>query len=455
VDRIIVDAGALNARFFRGTRNADAVFSSRSLHDARAAWGAGMVKHKLLSAAGAVALVAAAGFLAGEMRASAAHSTAPAVTAASAPALPAGISVSSDALANMQLQIANSVYRPLVRTVQVTGTVGFDQQRVAQITPPARGRVETIAAVVGEHVQAGQQLAILDNFDLSGARSNVASAQAAVVQAQAQVTTAQAALQRAIILVGTGGMAQSQVEARRADMASAQAMLKTRLAELRQWQDTEQRLMPVSFSGASANSEGPNPQDSQGAIVAPFEGEVDAVNVSSGEIVDTSQQIFTVADLSIVWVQVYVPEDELADVRLGDQVAINVDAYPGRTFHGLVSYIADQVDPNTGTVAVRCEVPNPDEALRVNMFANASIASPLGHDAVLVPDAALQDVNGQTAVFIPGGRAHFTWQAVSIGLSSNGFTEITGGLSAGTPVVTNGSYWLKASLLAQTIPDEG
>jgi len=85
-------------------------------------------------------------------------------------------------------------------------------------------------------------------------------------------------------------------------------------------------------------------------------------------------------------VQANVPERELSVIQEGDTVAVTVDAYPGRQFAGRVTYIADQVDPNTGTVAVRCDVPNPDGALRANMFATANIASPLGRDAVLVPD---------------------------------------------------------------------
>jgi cobalt-zinc-cadmium efflux system membrane fusion protein len=84
----------------------------------------------------------------------------------------------------------------------------------------------------------------------------------------------------------------------------------------------------------------------------------------------------------------------------------------------------------------------------------SSTASELGRDAVLVPDAALQDVNGQKAVFTPDGAGHFIGHVVQPGISSGGFTEIISGIAAGTQVVANGSYWLKATLLAQTIPSE-
>ena len=142
-------------------------------------------------------------------------------------------------------------------------------------------------------------------------------------------------------------------------------------------------------------------------------------------------------------------------LRVGDAVKVQVSAYPDRIFAGRVTYISDKIDPSTGTAKVRCAVPNPDGALRINMFARTSIISPVGRDAVQVPSSALQDVNSQTVVFIPTTPGHFTWHAVQTGLVANGQTQISGGLAAGTPVVTDGSYWLKAALMQSTIPDEG
>jgi cobalt-zinc-cadmium efflux system membrane fusion protein len=410
-----------------------------------------MMKHWQFVSASAVGVAIIGGVLASHMSHPAVADAPP---AASSPAQPNRFSVSAGALANMQLQFGTAEQRPLVQLVQATGIAGFNQQRLAQITSPARGRIEAIDTVVGQRVKAGDRLAVMDSFDLSGARSGVASAEAALAQAQASAITAQAALARATVLVKSGGMAQSDLDARRAAAASAQAELRTRQAELQQWTDVEQRLMPVTASSATNDADG-GPSDSQGAIVAPFDGVVDAVNAAPGDIVDTSRQVFTVADLSSVWVQLQVPEIDLGAVQVGDTVNIQVGAYPGRNFTGRVSYIADQVDPNTGTVMVRCVVPNPDEALRVNMFANATIASPMGQNAVQVPDAALQDINGRKVVFTPDGNGNFTWHAVQPGLSSGGYTQILNGIASGTKVVTTGSYWLKATVLAQAIPDEG
>jgi cobalt-zinc-cadmium efflux system membrane fusion protein len=104
---------------------------------------------------------------------------------------------------------------------------------------------------------------------------------------------------------------------------------------------------------------------------------------------------------------------------------------------------------------VRCEIPNPDGGLRVNMFATVTILSSQGGDVVMVPSESLQEVNGQNVVFSPTGDRQFAWRAVHTGLVANGKTQITSGLEAGTPVVAEGSYWLKAALMQSTIPDQG
>ena len=415
-----------------------------------------MSQRRLLLSGAALIAAAFIGFYAGHgAHADAAGQTAQDAAANDSPALPASFSVSAGALANMGLHTEDATLRPLVREVPATGLVTYDALRLARIVPPASGRVEAIDAVVGEQVQAGQRLAVLDNFELGAARSHVAGAQAGVMQAQSQLAAASAALRRAEDLVRAGGMAQSELDTRRAASAAAEANLRTQQAALQQWQDQLAQLMPITPAGTSSLPGLPDPGDSAGAIVAPFAGVVDSVALSIGQLVDPSQTVFTVADLSTVWVPLQVPENRIGAVQVGDPVALSTDAYPGRVFTGRVAYIADRVDPNTGTIMVRCIVPNPDGALRVNMFANGTIEAPLGRQGVLVPSSALQDINGQEVVFSPAGHGRFTWHVVQPGLSAGGDTQIESGIAPGRPVVTDGSYWLKATLMQSTIPDEG
>ena len=415
-----------------------------------------IVKRLLLSGA-TVGVAVVAGFAAGRSLQSASIAvpvTAPSAVAAE-PELPATITLSEPKLANLQLQIGQAKAGPLVRAVSATGSVGYDQLHLARIKPTARGRIETVDVTAGDRVVAGQRLAVLDNFELSAAHSKVLGAEAALNQAKAQLAAASAAYDRATNLIRSDLVTQAELVARRATAVTMEADLRTKEAQLRQYQEEEARLLPVRRAAAGAGTSNDQPGDSRGALFAPFAGVVDSVSVATGEIVDPATPIFTVSDLSTVWVQADVAERDLGAVKVGDAVEVKVSAFPDRVFAGRVTYIPDQIESATGMAKVRCEVPNPDGALRVNMFATVTILSPQGGDAVLAPSSSLQEVNGQSVVFIPTGDRQFAWRAVHTGLVANGKTQITSGLAAGTPVVGEGSYWLKAALMQSTIPDQG
>jgi cobalt-zinc-cadmium efflux system membrane fusion protein len=415
------------------------------------------VKRRLLISVATVAIAVAAGFAAGRSLPSASIAvpvSAPSAVAAD-PELPATITLSEPKLANLQLQIGQAKAGPLVRAVSATGSVGYDQLHLARIKPTARGRIETVDVTAGDRVVAGQRLAVLDNFDLSAAHSKVLGAEAALNQAKAQLAAASAAYDRATNLIRSDLVTQAELVARRATAVTMEADLRTKEAQLRQYQEEEARLLPVRPAAAGADTSNDQPGDSRGALFAPFAGVVDSVSVATGEIVDPATQIFTVSDLSTVWVQADVAERDLGAVKVGDAVEVKVSAFPGRVFAGRVTYIPDQIESATGMAKVRSEVPNPDGALRVNMFTTVTILSPQDGDAVLVPSSSLQEVNKQSVVFVPTGDGRFAWRPVHTGLVANGKTQVTGGLAAGTPVVGEGSYWLKAALMQSTIPDQG
>ena len=415
------------------------------------------MKRRLLISVATFGIAVGLGFAAGRSTSSISDS-APVSAPAAAPTdaqLPATITLPQPKLANLQLQIEEAKAGPLVRAVSATGSVGYDQLHLARIRSMARGRIEALDVNAGDRVLAGQRLAVLDNFDLSAAHSKVLGAEAALNQAKAQLTAANAAYDRATNLIRTDLVTQAEVQARRATAATMEADLRTKEAQLRQYQEEEARLLPMRPAAAGASSSSDQPTlDSRGAIVAPFAGVVDSVSVAKGEIVDPATPIFTVSDLSTVWVQADVAERDLGAVKVGDSVEVKVSAFPGRVFAGRVTYIPDQIESGTGMAKVRCEVPNPDGALRVNMFATVTILSPQGGDAVLVPSSSLQNINGRNVVFVPTGHGKFAWRAVHTSLAANGKTQITSGLTAGTQVVGKGSYWLKATLMQSTIPDQ-
>ncbi|MDO9711212.1 efflux RND transporter periplasmic adaptor subunit [Paracraurococcus lichenis] len=370
--------------------------------------------------------------------------------AATRPELPAEVSLSPEAARNFGLRTAAAEMRPLVRSIRVTGSVGFNELRLAHIQPLARGRVQSVEVAIGDRVRAGQRLAVLDALDLAEARHQLSGAEAALNQAQAETQTARAAFNRAQELVRSGALSQSELERRRAEVARAEAAVLTRRTEVEHWREMLARYSPASTAPlppGSVSLPAPTPMDARGAILAPFDGAILAVGATPGELVDTNREIFTLADLSTVWVMADVPERDLGAVQAGAAVSIAVEAYPGRRFPGRVAYVADQLDARTGTAKVRCEIPNPEGALRVNMFAIVEIAAPLGREGLVVPDAALQAVDDQPGVFLRTGEDRFAWRRVQPGLRQGGVTEVTEGLQPGETVAAEGSFRLKALLL--------
>src|ERR1700688_1428309 len=210
-----------------------------------------MKQSRVMLLMGATALVAAAGGFEASHGSTALPSTAASASAAGA-AQPSSdsVDVAPAALHNMDLHLATADVQPLVRTVRTTGVIAFNELRMAQLSPPARGRIQSIEVAVGQPVRAGQRLALLDNYDLGETRSRIAAAQAALVQAKAEAAAAQAAYNRAGELVRIGGIAQSELERRRAEVARTDAATRTRQVELQQWQEMEQRQMPAGLQTA-------------------------------------------------------------------------------------------------------------------------------------------------------------------------------------------------------------
>src|SRR5882757_6392160 len=214
-----------------------------------------IVKRRLLISVATVAIAVAVGFAAGRSLPSASTAAPVSVPAAVAadPELPATITLSEPKLANLQLQIEQAKPGPLVRAVSATGSVGYDQLHFARIRPVARGRIEALDVNAGDRVVAGQRLAVLDNFDLSAAHSRVLSAEAALSQAQAQLRAANAAYDRATNLIRTDLVTQAEVEARRATVATMEADLRSKQAELQQYREEEARLLPMRPAATGAS----------------------------------------------------------------------------------------------------------------------------------------------------------------------------------------------------------
>jgi cobalt-zinc-cadmium efflux system membrane fusion protein len=179
-------------------------------------------------------------------------------------------------------------------------------------------------------------------------------------------------------------------------------------------------------------------------VKAPIGGLVVEQDVSAGQLIQPgTTQCFMISDVSTVWVLVNVYQKDLPYVRVGDQVTIQTDTYPG-AFHGRIAYVAASLDPSTRTLQARIETTNPGQKLKKDMYVVATVNAGTIHNAIALPDAAvLRDTENQPFVYAAASPNQFGRRSVTLGESLNGQTEITSGLKAGNRVIGNGSLFLQ------------
>ena len=335
------------------------------------------------------------------------------------------LTLTSEEAARAGIKVEEIKPQALGETVIVTATIHPDQDRLAQVSPRIEGRITSAPAKLGDKVRAGQVLAVLNSVE-------VGEAHAAWMQAQTELRIAEADFKRAETL-------NAEEIIPRKDFLRAQADRDTAAASMRTAGD-RLRLLGGSVA-ASGNAV------SGFSVTAPFAGTVIDKKATLGELASPSTPMFTVADLSRVWIQAALPEAALAKVRVGAAAQVTVPAYPGQTFSGTVGHIGAMLDKDTRTVAARIEVANADGRLKPEMFATATIE--VGGDkrnVIALPDSAIVLMDGKPTVFTYSQGAYEAVQ-VEPGERIGGRTVLKSGLMAGDQVVTQGTYALKARKL--------
>jgi cobalt-zinc-cadmium efflux system membrane fusion protein len=239
--------------------------------------------------------------------------------------------------------------------LRATGTVQPIDSRIGVVGPLARGRIAEVRAKVGDRVEAGQTLAVFDNIEAGELLSQEQSARADLERFKAQLVPAIRQAERSRHLADIGAGAEKDYESSKAEKEGIEANIRSQQALI---DGIRQRLLRFGVSDGNPRGTFLTP------LKAPFSGVVTKAQASPGDVVDAGRDIFTVADLSRVWVQAEVYEKDLGRIRIGQSAFIAVDTYPNKSFEGKVAYISDVLDPQTRTARVRCEVPNRDMRLK-------------------------------------------------------------------------------------------
>jgi multidrug efflux system membrane fusion protein len=275
------------------------------------------------------------------------------------------------------------------------------------LAPELSGRIVALDFQAGEEVKAGKVLIRL--FD--------APEQASLADAQAKADFARIQLDRSLSLDSTGAEAKQVLQQRRSEYAQAQALVAQYKAQI-----------------------------VQRTIVAPFDGEIGMRNVNLGQYLNAGDPVVTLTNLDRLFVNFTLPQQDLAQLKVGQSLKVASDAYPGRAFSGRVTTIEPVIRSDTRNVTVQAELNNPDHALRPGMFVTASVILP-AQTALVVPLTAIQtSAYGDSVVVVRGANARREGSAefvpVKVGRQLGNNVIIDDGLKPGDVVVMAGQVRL-------------
>lgn len=311
----------------------------------------------------------------------------------------------------------------------VTATIQANQDKLVHVGPRVPGRIVKVNANLGDKVKSGQALATLDSIELGEARSSH-------VQAASGAAVAQAGFERAQRLHADNIIPEKDYLRARAEHEISRASLRAASDKLRMMGVDPEKLSGSVFQ-----------------LVAPFAGTIIEKKAVLGELATPDKSLFTVADLSVLWIEADLFEKDLSKVKVGAQASVTASAYPGEVFKGRLTYISSTMNRETRTIKARVEVPNHDGRLKPEMFASAAInTSGTSAKALIVPDEAVLLMQGQATVFV-AEEGGFEPRAVEVGERVQGYAVLKSGVAAGESVVVSGAYALKARLLKSQIGD--
>ncbi|MET1083473.1 MAG: efflux RND transporter periplasmic adaptor subunit [Burkholderiales bacterium] len=323
------------------------------------------------------------------------------------------------------IEVARVEPRAISERLVLTAVIQPNLDRLAHVAPRVAGRIVRVMAKLGDSVRAGETLALLDSVELGEARSVYAQTASEHAMAKANFERVEKLHAEQIVPEKEFLRVRSEYEKSRAALRAA---------------DDKLRLLGVAPAKQATTG-----SPSVFPLNAPFAGTVIEKDAVLGELAQPDKSIFTVADLSVLWIDGDLYEKDLAKVKIGSPAEVTVAAYPGTVFKGRLVYVSAMVEKETRTLTARIEVSNTDGRLRPEMFASVAIETPATSKVLAVPEDAVVLMDSSPIVFVQehGG---FEPRPVTVGDKLRGLVVVTDGLEPGTPVVIAGAYALKARL---------
>ena len=366
-----------------------------------------------------------------------------AVTPAQPPAKdPDGVRVSADQAHQLNI-VPVEDYKFRVFKVAV-GQIAFNEDASTVVLTPFSGRVTRLIAKIGDEVKRGDPLFEIDSPEVVQAQTDLIAALHGLDKAKSQLALTQSVLDRQTGLFGDKATSRRELDQARNDHAAAQSDYKTAEGAL---QAARNRLR-VIIGRDQAEVERLERERIINPLVtvnAPLEGTVIARKVGPGQYVrsDAGEALYSIANLSTMWLKANVPEGDIRFIRVGQELEVRVTALPDRVFEAHVIAIGAASDASTRRVVVRSEIPNPDYVLKSEMFAGFRIAVSDGESAPAVPTEAVIWEGDQAVVWVEREPMVFQRRKVKVGLEQDGRLQIRDGLKPGETVVARGAIFVQ------------
>jgi cobalt-zinc-cadmium efflux system membrane fusion protein len=342
---------------------------------------------------------------------------------ATEPVDPTLVSVTPEFL--QRLKIAPVSEREVSEMLRVPARIEVDEQRVTRIGAAVTGRVTQVFATLGQHVARGEVLATLHSTELS-------ASQLAYLKALSQAELQQRAVERAKLLYAADVIGAAELQKRESEQAQAQAEMEASMGQLSVLGMSSKDISKLATSRSV---------HSISSITATLDGVVIERKVTPGQVVQPADALFTVADLSHVWLVAEIPEQQAALVKKGEAAKAEVPALNGKNIEGRLIFVADTVNPDRRTVTVRMDVNNPGRKLKPEMLASMLIQGG-PQKQLLVNAAAIVREDNKDHVFVQLEPSRFQLRPVTLGLESNGYLSVKTGLKQGEMIVVEGAFHL-------------
>jgi cobalt-zinc-cadmium efflux system membrane fusion protein len=299
----------------------------------------------------------------------------------------------------------------LVNSVSLTGQVDFNQDNEVNIFPLVSGNVQDVKVELGDYVNAGQVLAIVQSSEMAGYSNNLASARATLSVAKKNLDAQQELFK--------SGLA-SQL-----DVTAAQSNYDQAMSQL----EMTQRVLKINGDNTSGNY----------IIKAPISGFVVQKNITNSMSIraDNSSAVFAISDLKNVWVWANVYESNINNIHLGDDVQVTTLSYPGRIFNGKVDKVLNVLDPTSKVMKVRIALPNADYALKPEMYASVLVTNKEDKQALCISSNALIFDHSQYYILKYNNQSDVKITPVQIINTVGDRTFITSGVQPGDKIIAS------------------